>query len=90
MTTPVLSVRDLSVRYRGRDETVYALQGVSFDLLPGRVLALAGESGSGKTTTGLALLRLLPIQAEVLSGEILFEGRRRTATCGTTGDAGRP
>lgn len=75
MAQPALSVRDLGVRYRGKDETIYALQGVSFDLAPGRVLALVGESGSGKTTAALALLRLLPTQGEVTSGQVLFEGR---------------
>lgn len=74
MAPPALSVRDLSVRYRGKDEAVHALQGLSFDLRPGQVLALVGESGSGKTTAALALLRLLPAQGEVLSGQVLFEG----------------
>lgn len=75
MTAPILRVHNLSVRYSSKDEAVYALQGVSFALEPGKVLALVGESGSGKTTAGLTLLRLLPGNAEVLSGEIVFEGR---------------
>jgi peptide/nickel transport system ATP-binding protein len=57
----VASVRDLRVRY-GR---TWALRGVSLDIEPGEVLGIAGESGSGKSTFGLALMGLLPRQAEV-------------------------
>jgi peptide/nickel transport system ATP-binding protein/oligopeptide transport system ATP-binding protein len=75
MTTPIISVRDLSIRYRSKESTVYAVDRVSFDLERGQVLALVGESGSGKTTAAMSILRLLPPGAEVLSGEVRFEGR---------------
>ena len=74
MTNPILSVHDLSVRYRTKESTVYAAEDVSFDLEPGKVLALVGESGAGKTTAGMSILRLLPQEADVLSGQVLFDG----------------
>ncbi|AZG47757.1 dipeptide ABC transporter ATP-binding protein [Gordonia insulae] len=77
--TPVLSVRDLSVGYRGRDGIRPVLHDVTFDVAPGQVLALVGESGSGKTTTGHAILGLLPANGEVLGGGITFRGEELTA-----------
>ena len=74
MTEPIISVRGLTVRYRTRDAESYAADDVSFDLFPGKVLALVGESGSGKTTAGMALLRILPPEADVLGGQVRFEG----------------
>jgi oligopeptide/dipeptide ABC transporter ATP-binding protein len=76
MTQPLLSVRDLKVHFplkKGfrRIGTVYAVDGVSFDLLQGETLALVGESGCGKSTTGRTILRL----EEATSGTIAFEGR---------------
>jgi ABC-type dipeptide/oligopeptide/nickel transport system ATPase component/ABC-type dipeptide/oligopeptide/nickel transport system permease subunit len=68
----LLSVRGLTVRYRGRD--VAALDGVSLDIQPGEIFGLAGESGSGKSTFGDAVLRLLPPKAR-LSGDIKVGGR---------------
>ncbi len=56
---PLLSVRDLGVRYRGDDEEVVALHDVSFDVAPGETLGIIGESGSGKTSLALALLGLI-------------------------------
>jgi peptide/nickel transport system ATP-binding protein len=58
----LLEVDGLTVTYAGG---VRAVRGVSFSLAPGQVLGLAGESGSGKTTVGLSLLRLLPVTASV-------------------------
>ena len=75
MPEPVVQVRDLSVRYKTKESTVYAVEGASFDLERGRVLALIGESGSGKSTAAMAILKLLPPHAEILSGEVAFEGR---------------
>jgi peptide/nickel transport system ATP-binding protein len=66
----LLEVRDLSVTY-GRD--VRAVRGVSFDLDAGQTLGVAGESGSGKSTVALSLLRLLPSSARV-SGSITLGG----------------
>ncbi len=75
MNETIVSVRDLSVRYRTREATTYAVDRVSFDLSRGKVLALVGESGSGKSTVAMALLRILPSQATITSGSVLFGGR---------------
>jgi len=74
--TPILSVRDLVVRYTTGSKThLDAVRGVSFDLYPGQSLALVGESGCGKTTLGLGLLRLLPRLGSVPSGSMTFVGK---------------
>lgn len=76
MTEPLLSVRDLSVAFHQGGATSLAVDGVSFDILPGEVMALVGESGSGKSVTANSVLRLLPYPAASHpSGEILFGGR---------------
>ena len=73
MTSPLLEVRDLTVTYRSGDQLVRAVRGVDFTLEAGQTLGMAGESGCGKTTVALSLLRLLPRSAE-LGGQILFKG----------------
>lgn len=75
MDQPVISVRDITIRYRSKDSVLYAVDGASFDLERGKVLALVGESGSGKSTAGMSILRLLPGRAEIVSGRIDFEGQ---------------
>ncbi len=76
---PVLSVRDLVVEYRigsgSSKDAVRAIEDVSFDLAPNESLALIGESGCGKTTLGLAMLRLLPKLGVVPQGEVLYRRR---------------
>ncbi len=69
----VLKVDDLSVVYRTERGDVKAAANVSFELKSGEALALIGESGSGKTTISLALIRKLPKNAVVTSGQILFQ-----------------
>jgi ABC-type microcin C transport system duplicated ATPase subunit YejF len=76
MTEPLLSIRDLSVRFESHTETVLAVDGVSFDVYPGETLGIVGESGSGKSVTMLSAMRLLPQGSRtVTSGEVLFGGR---------------
>lgn len=81
-TTPVLSVRGLSVGYRVSRELREVLHDISFDVAPGQVLALVGESGSGKTTTGHAILGLLPGNGELTAGSITFRGEELTTFTG--------
>jgi len=61
MQQPVLQVEDLTVRFRRRGNEVRAVNGVSFRLARGETLTILGESGSGKSVSLKALLRLLPI-----------------------------
>src|SRR5262249_52564817 len=56
MTTPVLSARDLKVEFPTRRGTLTAIDGVSFDIAPGEVLGVVGESGAGKSITGTAVI----------------------------------
>ncbi|MFG3136667.1 ABC transporter ATP-binding protein [Streptomyces sp. NPDC048211] len=71
---PVLSVRDLSVSFRSDTRTVHAVDGVSYDLHPGEVLAVVGESGCGKSVTSMAVMGLLPPTARI-GGSISLGGR---------------
>ena len=70
----LLSVRDLTMNYKTRRGMVSAIDAVSFDLRQGESLGLVGESGCGKTSLAMALLRLLPENAVVERGQILIEG----------------
>ncbi|AGB69646.1 MULTISPECIES: ABC transporter ATP-binding protein [Rhizobium] len=75
-STPLLSVRNLSVAFHQGGQTSIAVDGVSFDIRKGEVLALVGESGSGKSVSANSILKLLPYpSASHPSGEILFKGK---------------
>ncbi|RAI60272.1 dipeptide ABC transporter ATP-binding protein DppD [Roseicella frigidaeris] len=73
-TVPLVRMRDVAVRFVTRDRTVHAVNGVDVDLASGEVLCILGESGSGKSVTMRALMRLLPKFAKV-SGRIEVAGR---------------
>ena len=72
MSEPLLEVRDLSIGFAARHGEVSAVERLSFDIMAGETLALVGESGCGKTVTGLSLMGLLP-DARV-SGTVRFAG----------------
>jgi peptide/nickel transport system ATP-binding protein len=67
---PLLSIKNLSIEFPGRYETDYAVEGVSFDLEPGEILGLVGESGAGKSTIGNGIVQLLSPPGRVSKGEI--------------------
>ena len=71
----LVQVENLSVRFESRDATVHAVNGVSFSLKRGEVLGILGESGSGKSVTLRALMRLLPARTARISGRIEIAGQ---------------
>jgi peptide/nickel transport system ATP-binding protein len=73
---PLLSVRHLRVEFNTRRGTLVAIDDVSFDIAPGEVLGVVGESGAGKSITGTAVIGLLEPPGRVAGGEILLEGSR--------------
>src|SRR3972149_11272545 len=72
----LLDVKGLEVHFETRDGTVRAVDGVDFSLGEGESLGLAGESGCGKTTAALAIMRLLPQNGKILGGPIRYAGHR--------------
>jgi peptide/nickel transport system ATP-binding protein len=74
MAENILSVRDLKLHYFTSKGVVRALDGISFDLAPGETLGLVGESGCGKTTTGVALLNMPSPPGRIVSGSIMLDG----------------
>jgi peptide/nickel transport system ATP-binding protein len=67
---PLLSIKNLSIEFPGRYETDFAVEDVSFDLEPGEILGLVGESGAGKSTIGNGIVQLLSPPGRVSKGEI--------------------
>ena len=76
MTIPVLSVRNLEVEFLTRRSTLRAINGVSFDIAKGEVLGVVGESGAGKSVTGLAVIGLIDPPGRISGGEIYLSGMR--------------
>ena len=72
---PLAEVRDLTVRFSSREATVHAVNGVSFTVQPGEVLCILGESGSGKSVTLRALMRLLPPRRTRIDGIVRVDGQ---------------
>jgi len=77
MTQPLISLRDLWVRFAIHGTTLDAVRGVSFDMMPGATVALVGESGSGKSVIARAIMGLLPENATITAGQILFSNPQK-------------
>lgn len=76
MPVPLLEVRHLCVEFPTRRGTLRALDDVSFDIAPGEILGVVGESGAGKSLTGAAIIGLLEPPGRIAAGEVLLQGRR--------------
>ena len=72
----LLQVKNLVVEFPSRHGTLRALDDISFDIAPGEILGVVGESGAGKSLTGAAIIGLLEPPGRVAGGEILLEGQR--------------
>lgn len=72
---PLLQVRNLKTYFYTEDGLVKAVDGVDFEVYPGEVLGLVGESGCGKSVTSLSIMRLIGIPGKIVEGEIIFGGK---------------
>ena len=71
---PLLEVKGLKTYFFTEDGVVKAVDGVDFEIYPGEVLGLVGESGCGKSVTSVSIMRLVSPPGKIIEGEILFEG----------------
>ena len=76
MTEPLLQVKNLRVEFPTRRGNLLALDDVSFDIAPGEILGVVGESGAGKSLTGAAIIGLLEPPGRIAAGEVRLEGAR--------------
>ena len=76
MAEPLLEVRNLRVEFPTRRGTLVAVDDLSFEIAPGEVLGVVGESGAGKSLTGMAIIGLLEPPGRIAAGEIRLEGER--------------
>ena len=76
--TPLLEVAGLRTEIRTRSATVQAVRDVSFSIAPGETVGLVGESGCGKSMTGMSLMRLLPPGGQIASGSVKLDGKELT------------
>jgi peptide/nickel transport system ATP-binding protein len=76
MATPLLEVRNLRVEFPTRQGTLCAVDDLSFEIAPGELLGVVGESGAGKSLTGMAIIGLLEPPGRIAAGEIRLEGER--------------
>jgi peptide/nickel transport system ATP-binding protein len=72
----ILQVEGLKVEFPTRRGTLTALDDISFSIAPGEILGVVGESGAGKSITGLAVIGLLEPPGRIAAGEVRLEGRR--------------
>jgi oligopeptide/dipeptide ABC transporter ATP-binding protein len=72
---PLLEVKNLKTYFYTEDGVVHAVDGVDFEVYPGEVLGIVGESGCGKSVTSLSIMRLIGIPGKIVEGEILFDGK---------------
>ncbi|MGE0502173.1 MAG: ABC transporter ATP-binding protein [Rhizobiaceae bacterium] len=75
MASPLLSVRNLTVEFHLRRGVFKAVDDVSFDIMPGEILGVVGESGAGKSMTGSAIIGLIDPPGRIANGEIVFDGK---------------
>jgi peptide/nickel transport system ATP-binding protein len=76
MSEPILSVRNLRVEFPSRKGVLVAVDNISFDIAPGEVLGVVGESGAGKSVTGAAIIGLIEPPGRIAGGEIRLRGQR--------------
>ncbi len=75
ITKPLLEVKNLKTYFYTEDGIVRAVDGVDFEVYPGEVLGIVGESGCGKSVTSLSIMRLIGVPGKIVEGEIVFDGK---------------
>ena len=73
--SPVLECRDLCISYFTRTGEVPAVKDFNLRVMPGEAVGIVGESGCGKSTVALAIMRYLGVNGDIVGGDILFNGR---------------
>ena len=71
---PILEVRDLKTQFFTEEGVVRAVDGVSFDVYPGEIVGIVGESGAGKSVAGRSIMRLVEHPGQIVGGEVTFQG----------------